>query len=385
MSHRVAILGGGPAGATTALVLARRGLEVVVLERAAVPAAKPGECLPPQLVPLLDHLRLRDHLLTEAHRPSHGNRSSWGDAAAVEEDFLFSGYGPGFHVDRQRFEHGLADSARRAGVDWRCGVRVTSGRRTARGWTLTFHEGSEPHELTADFVVDASGRQAALAHRLGHRRIRHDRLVGVTTILEGRAIDDSFTSIEAVESGWWYTAPLNGGRLAVAYMTDSDLVNASGTKRRSGWHRQVARLALTAERIEDCVGDLGALEDAPTLRVLPAESSRMETISGDGWLAVGDAAVSYDPLSSYGVLSAMASGYYAAHAIFDHLRGRAHALLAYVHILEKNFQRYWRLLHEAYAREQRWVGAPFWRRRHQVTIGTAHAPGTTAPFLSEAS
>lgn len=325
---------------------------------------KPGECLPPSMLPLLDRLQLRDLLLPDAHRRSYGNRSVWGSALPVDRESLFAVHGPGFHIDRCRFEGDLAEKARRAGVDWRWGVHVLGGRRRAHGWTLATRLGREEVELEADFVIDASGRQAVVARGLGGRRVRHDRLVGLSTILEGRNVADSFTLVEAVESGWWYSASLSDGRLAVAYMTDADLLNSSGARNQRGWIKRVGELSLTSKRVEHCAGSLCKLAGSLELRVLPAESSRLRTIAGDRWLAVGDAAAAYDPLSSYGIASAMGSGYYAACAVRDYLEGRTDAPLAYVHIMEQTYRYYLQMLAEGYIAEQRWPDAPFWKRRH---------------------
>jgi flavin-dependent dehydrogenase len=102
---------------------------------------------------------------------------------------------------------------------------------------------------------------------------------------------------------------------------------------------------------------------------MPAESSRLDEILGERWIALGDAAAAYDPLSSHGVASAMGSGYYGGHAIADLLAGRSEARLAYLDILQKAYGTYLDLQREHYARETRWPDAPFWRRRQVDSYG----------------
>ena len=358
--ERVVVVGGGPAGAVAALVLARRGVPVTVLEARPGPALKVGETLPSSLAPLLKHLGL-DGLL-DGHLRSQGNRSFWGSDSPVESPFLANPYGEGWHVDRRRFEASLAEAAVAAGADWRWGARVE------RGMVLDA------------FVADATGRPARLARRFGARRLRYDRLVGISTLLASPTpAQDTYTLVEATPDGWWYSALLADGRLAAAFLGDGDLLDRlllAGDP--EAWWSRLRQTEATRERVE-AHGYTGG-----SVRVLPAETSRLDRIEGDRWLAVGDAAVAYDPLSSYGVGSAMGSGFYAGHAIADLLAGLEDARLAYLDVMQRACDRCFELQREAYSRERRWPEAPFWRRRQEagylveVTASSDTAPAGTA-------
>ncbi len=351
-------MGGGPAGAGAALVLARRGVPVTVLEARPGPALKVGETLPSNLAPLLRHLGLEG--LLDGQLRSQGNRSYWGSEVAVESPFLANPYGEGWHVDRRRFEAGPAAAAIAAGAEWRWGARVD------RGTTLD------------GFVADATGRPARLARRFGASRLRYDRLVGISTLLASATpAEDTYTQVEAVPDGWWYSALLADGRLAVAFLGDGDLLDRpllAGDP--EAWWSWLRRTEATRERVE------GHGYGGGRLRVMPAETSRLDRIEGDRWLAVGDAAVAYDPLSSYGVGSALGSGFYAGHAIADLLAGREEARLAYLSVMQKACDGCFALQREAYSRERRWPDSPFWRRRqaadYLITVATDRARAGTA-------
>jgi len=346
MNRRVAIVGGGPAGAVAALVLARRGVRVTVFESGGAPAAKVGETLPPALTPLLRHLGLEECLQRDGHLRSQGNRSLWGSSEPGESPFLSNPHGEGWHVDRRRFEERLAETAREAGAEWRWGCRV-----------------ERIEDLDADFVADATGRSARLARRFGAKRLRYDRLVGVCALLSSRTpASDTYTLVEATPDGWWYSALLADGRLAVAFLGDGDLLHPS-TDPVPWWHR-LRESEATRERVE-----ANGYKDHSPLRVLPAESSRLDVIAGDGWLALGDAAAAYDPLSSYGIASAMGSGFYGGHAIADILEGREEARFAYLEVMQRACGTCLDLQREHYARERRWPDAPFWRRRQVPEYG----------------
>jgi hypothetical protein len=96
---------------------------------------------------------------------------------------------------------------------------------------------------------------------------------------------------------------------------------------------------------------------------LTASTSYLTQRHGESWLAVGDAAFAYDPLSSYGITSALESGYYAGHAIADTLVGTEDALTAYDYLLCEAFTAYKEMHTHQYQLEKRWPEEEFWKRR----------------------
>ncbi len=354
---KVAIIGGGPAGAITALVLARLKFDVVLLEAAAGPFQKIGKCLSPNILPLLRKLELQDLLIT-GHKQSYGNRAIWGSDQIRDHDFISSVYGEGTHVNRQQFEDSLAQEARKAGVDWRYNFSAGNVERGDQQWIITAKDKQINEPIIADFLVDASGRRAFVGRSLGAKREHIDNLVGVTAILDDCKLKDSFTLIEAVESGWWYSAGLPNDRLVISFMTDSFLVKEMEVNKPEVWLKMVQELTFTKHRI----GDIKV--EALKLEVKQASSSRLQFITGQDWLCVGDAACTYDPLSSYGITAAMGSAYYAGCAISDHLNGNNDALQAYTFLMDKMYSNYLTMVQEAYFAEQRWPKSIFWKRRH---------------------
>jgi flavin-dependent dehydrogenase len=164
-----------------------------------------------------------------------------------------------------------------------------------------------------------------------------------------------WTHVESAADGWWYTAPLPGGRRVLAFHTDADLPPA-----RAG----DALLEAAFARPE-----LGALlresrfEPAARWRAAAAESSELAPVAGDGWLAVGDAALGCDPLSSQGLANALYGGLAGAEALDRSLAGDASAPRGYAAAVDGVRAAYRRHLDHAYAAERRWPAAPFWRRR----------------------
>lgn len=348
----VLVAGGGPAGATAALCLARNGVSVALVEPEDRGDLRVGETLPPRIRELLTGLGLWDRFAAAGHSPAYAIRSAWGSAEPADHDHLFDPYGHGWHVDRRAFDRMLASAAAGAGARSVRGL-ITAVSRQDDVWTVE----AGGMSLRAHYLVDATGRSARVARRLGARRILLDRLVGAvvslppertTAALEGAAL------IEAVADGWWYSARTPDGRLLLAYMTDGDLW-ARAARRREAFAAELALAPLTRERVADL--------PAEPVRVVPAASARLDPAAGSGWLAAGDAAMAVDPLSGQGVYFALKSGLQVAETILDERSGDTAASGEYAADVSRAFAAYAETRRWFYGCEQRFSSSEFWRRR----------------------
>lgn len=346
MTYDVAIVGGGPAASAAALTLARAGVSAVILERGVDRGDKPGESIAPGARPLLQQLGVWDDLASDGHLPCHGNKSCWGSERIDEMPFLSSPYGKGWHLDRRRFERLLAERAVEAGARRKTQARVVDVERNGV-WRLTCSNGES---VEAPFVIDATGRAGWLAHRAGARRVVDDVLIAVVAFLEtrGEGDRDSWTLVEAVEEGWWYSAVLPDGRLAVLFVTDPAVVAP-----REAAAMPFATAPHTGARIESYAYAV----TAPP-QIVHAGSSRLDRAAGEGWCAVGDAAMALDPLSSHGITSALATGVEAARAIVSGSFDR------YETVVDTMWRAYAAMRRNIYAAERRWASSPFWTRRN---------------------
>jgi flavin-dependent dehydrogenase len=103
------------------------------------------------------------------------------------------------------------------------------------------------------------------------------------------------------------------------------------------------------------------------LRAWPVSSFHLEPPHGEDWLAVGDAAGAYDPLTSQGIYKALAGGLQAGDAIARRLAGEAADFTAYGESLARSWQEYLSLRSYLYTREARWPDQPFWRARQATS------------------
>jgi flavin-dependent dehydrogenase len=345
----VVIVGGGPAGTALAIGVMREGRRAVVIESSDYSAVRAGETLQPATRPLLERIGVWEAFLAAAHVTSYGVASSWGGAGLEANDFFVAARGNGWHLDRAAFDRMLAAEAERRGATLLTNTRVTDMQRSAGRWRITVSSGET---IDCAIVADATGRRSAVARRLGVRRRAFDQLVGVFGVVAAASAPAaSFTMIEAVRDGWWYAAAIPRGRVAVAFMSDADIIAAENMRDAASWWkrlRQTRHLAAQAE------GEL-----AEALATQAAASTILERVAGDGWLAVGDAASAYDPLSSQGIHKALASAEVAAWAIakgdFDE----------YERTVRASFDDYLAARAKFYAVEQRWPSSLFWSRRQE--------------------
>jgi len=216
--------------------------------------------------------------------------------------------------------------------------------------------GASPSPIPGDGFRDRRGR----TKRAGRAKSRLAATAGSPAHLprDGRGAGVSF--IEAVEDGWWYTAPLPEGQRILAFHTDMDLPASAVVRSVDGVLRH-------AEKAADLRSILAAMSFVPESRSSgrAAGGSVLEPCSGSGWLAAGDAELTFDPLSSQGLLNALFMGLAAAEATHSYLSGNRSAMTEYQSAARGIRAAYRHALSISYAQERRWPAAPFWFRRHR--------------------
>jgi len=370
LSADVVIVGAGPAGAAAAVMLAPF-VRTMLVERAELDGAsgnaiRIGESLPAAARRLLGDMGLWDDFLRQQHAPCYARRSIWGGSDPVTADSIVDSDGAGWHLDRTRFDAWLRGWACRRGAALVAPAKAGALTREDTTWHLTLLRHNRRLTVTARYVIDAGGRSTPLARMLGRRRVATDRLVAHW--LEGRSDEDHrATVIEAEQDGWWYSADIPDGRRVLAFYTDADLGAARDTL-------TAARLLARARTRPEISHLLGATRFAAhgAAGVCAAHTSEIGDAAGPGWIAVGDAALACDPLSSQGMLNAVYSGFLAAGAVREALAGDLSGVNDYRRAIDRLARAYHAHLAAWYGMERRWPDSPFWaRRRRSLSLASA--------------
>jgi flavin-dependent dehydrogenase len=344
------VVGGGPAGATAARRLAQAQVRVALVEATNLDAPRYGGTLAPEVNALLKSEGLWEDFLAIHPQPSPGIVSAWGSAQTYEVDFIRNVHGSGWHVDRLAFDRMLIAAAAREGCTILQKLRVESCKRVdERTWAVQARGKDGRLELRSALMIDAAGHHGFRCPWQAGRDIQ-DTLIATVLELPGTpAIPDMRMYIESTPMGWWYSAPMPGGIVCMLF--------ADSATYRQGRLDPLAHLPaapLTATRT-------AGLRLARS-RVLTVQSARARCY-GEGWLAAGERAASYDPISGRGIFNALRDGAACGQAALGYLEGRRTEAEQYASRLDREFAAYAAERRRFYASEKRWYSEPFWQHR----------------------
>lgn len=354
MRSDVIIIGGGPAGAACALALARGGARCVLLERSPSPVWKAGEVIDSRAQAPLRELGVWEPFTARGYLRSAGTLSAWGPGVE-EKSTATSPYGGSFLVDRADLESMLLDAAVAAGASVIRGAQARAAEWTASGWSVDVRHGPATSQaLRTDLLIEATGRCRSIIG--AGERVRVDSLVALMAYPSTDRSPDLRFSIETAPDGWWYAADLPQGRAVLAFMTDADLIPPGHDARARFFLRKLESSVLMRSRFPPASLTCGT-------RVVPAMSALRRTLGGKGWVALGDAAATYDPLAGAGVAAALSKGLALSRLVLGESSAAASTL--YAQAERTAFRDYLTLRRSIYQGEPRWPHASFWRRRQR--------------------
>lgn len=277
----IAVVGAGPAGATVARLLAHQGREVLLIDSGQHTKDR-LEILSPTAMSVVSGLQLEEAFQDPfIARPCVGIRRRWGSGSEEFDDFIRRPGSKGFVIDRARFDARLRTLAHAAGSGAIEG-RILSLHQENDSFELQIRREGATTRLLTSVVVDATGRAAAVARRLGAERVVTERLVAECRLLDRSGLPSQeavWLEIESHSTCWTYATSGPDGR-------------------REGWivyrdhHRRVAQGHL-----------------------LNASAACLTHAAGQGWIAIGDAAAAFDPIASQGLVNALSSAAVAAGVI----------------------------------------------------------------------
>lgn len=316
MDFDFAVAGGGPAGTSAAISLARKGHRVVLFERERFPRFHIGESLLATANDSFEALGVTGAVEGACFPVKWGARLLTHDGQAGRSvDFTASreiARPQTWQVCREELDRILLDRARALGVDVREEHRVVGIELGKDDVTLAVESAAASAEFRVQALVDASGRHGLLAKKLDLRR-DEPKLANVAIyshysgvpLLEG----DRPTDIRIIarnDAGWFWLIPISKELMSVGVVVPMRLYTE--------WPK-----GSPEEMLERAVADTPAV--AALMRAAKREwpvrvekdfSYSSKSYAGDRWLLVGDAGSFLDPVFSTGVSIALESGIEAA-------------------------------------------------------------------------
>jgi flavin-dependent dehydrogenase len=356
------IIGAGPAGASLAQTLARAGHSVVMIERRTGVRFDAVETLPPAAMGLVR--QLAD--LSSGTIPSRGTISAWGADTPLIQDYFFTAEGCGLCVNRASFDADLRKRAQDADALLLHGAKLhrVDQKEEKNGWVCDVECDGELTKINATYIVDATGRQAALGKMLGIHRDKSDPLFAYSLEFSTQTAPQAvgFARVESCSYGWWYCNTIPEADRVVAVLQIDQ--NVSEPINRDDFLNLLADTKLTSNF-------LNSVNATPigNMRGAYAGHARNLSFGPQGFLAVGDALQAFDPLSSQGVWRAMASGvqagqllsYALANAKLD--TDQQSFVARYNQSQAQVWDQYCQSYTQFYAAEHRWIDDPFWSQR----------------------
>lgn len=359
--YNVIIAGAGPSGLAASLTLSAYGISHCLIDANKSAVHKSGDALPPNSKPLFKQLGILELLDSKKHIPYYGNKSIWGTNTLHQKEFIENKHGHGYLLDRLHFENQLRQLVKNNQTPFYNGYQIKKVEKKGAKLEVSIQNNSKKLHLQGQYIIDATGRKASICR---HLRIRKKELDTQITFSFWHKLTHKISRqiwIEAAENGWWYLAPSTNNKINCMFFTLKELIPKKGEivpflKNELNKTQQIQKIIQPTE------------EEFFENKRMPSGTSYLEKPYGENWLAVGDAAFSYDPISSYGITSALASGYYGAHAIASKLLNEEDAFISYHYVLENASRSYLQKLTHQYSMEKRWIHSFYWNNRLLIPV-----------------
>lgn len=365
--YDIVILGGGPAGLAAAITLLQdASYSVLIAESQPPEQERIGESCPPDTLLLLRTLGLLDDFRAGPHAPCPGYASVWGQPKVGYNDFIVNPMGPAWRLDRRHFDQMLAQKARALGAQLVHQLRFLSVKKTERNTAahqLTLFDVTEQkkHQLQARFVIDATGSKARFAKALGLEKQVDDQLFAMVRF--AHISDGAITRqvlLEATPAGWWYSAKLPNDRIVSMVVTEKNMLPFLQKADQQGFEEAISKTSFIGKRLADLS------LSGKSYHTWPILSGILPQLEGTNWMAIGDAASSYDPIAAQGIHKALADGISCFVKVDAFFQKKEYPASTFSDFVRQRYAGYQQNRAYSYRQEQRWANAPFWQKRHSV-------------------
>ncbi|MEL6247360.1 MAG: NAD(P)/FAD-dependent oxidoreductase [Cyanobacteria bacterium J06648_16] len=341
----ILIVGAGPAGATTALFLAKSGIPHTLIDRATFPRDKAdGNVYGSKVIEVLDRLSLdyfpelvaqsdqvlgcrSAHIFTpsrqrfDVHVPASATQATIASPPAAEVPF--------FTMNRRAFDYFLVQKLDPAYTQQHLGTALETIERHQDRWRVVVNTGTEQQECFPRLVVVADGANSTLLPQLGHHISTdrfYDSIQGYFRGVTGFEADQQQAQIHPQAApvpttfhieghflpesspGFFFIVPLAGGVFNVGVGIPRQTAQQHNIDLRDLLHRIIQKSFAERFAQAEAITDLRSWP-------IPIGASGRPPISGAGYVVTGDAVGLCNPLTCYGTGNAMISGLLAAQQI----------------------------------------------------------------------
>ncbi|CAL2108682.1 Dehydrogenase [Tenacibaculum sp. 190524A02b] len=369
----IVIIGGGIAGCIAALSLADT-FKVTIIDKLEKPMERVGESLAPAAQRILKQLGLlstnEESIENGLYINNIGMQSYWGSDAVQFVDHLKNPDGCSLSLDRQQFESYLRSCVVKKGITCFWGYRFFNASLEKSNWNLTIknddQKNRKEYKITSKLVIDATGRGSHFSRSIGIKRLTFDQLISCWISLPNTATN-TMSTIVSDALGWWYSVVTPNNKRVLSFQTDPDLVSRTTFKHKTDFLKLVA----SNSKMQPLITNV-SINDINFHGTVSANSTKLLQPSGKQWIALGDAAISFDPLSSQGMFNAMATAMQVTDLLiannFIH-QYSTEKMAQFSYLYSQQIEAIWQhyLKHKSlfYTTEKRWNKHPFWQRRQE--------------------
>ena len=333
--HPVISIGGGPAGAVTAMYLLRRGIRPVIIERDVFPRYHVGESMTGATALALRDLGLGEALEAQRYPVKHGvtfygttGQNAFWVPIKRRIDEHTQVPNQTWNVMRSTFDKILFDAALERGAEWIKATAIAPLREDDRvvGLNIRRPDGTTEN-LFSEMVIDASGSATFLAnHRVTGPKLRgnYDRQIALFTQFSETIRDSGSEPHEQPgntllyyekKNHWAWFIPVGDELTSVGVVFPVEYFKQVGLSKEEMMLRECRRMnAALSERLPN-------LTFREPVYATPNFSYQVMNYAGKGFICVGDAHRFIDPIFAYGIFFAVQEGEFAAEAVEKFLSG----------------------------------------------------------------
>ncbi|MFK7948452.1 MAG: NAD(P)/FAD-dependent oxidoreductase [Saprospiraceae bacterium] len=359
--YDIIIVGAGPAGCASAITLAQHGLNVGLVDEINPHKPKVGESIPSAIKRLLTQLGINNIntiLNDDEYKPCVTNASAWGSEHWQYQDAILNPEGNGWHIDRNAFDAALYQYTIRNGV-----IPIKNQVKNVidndNYYTINLKNNTNENKtvLNTKWIIDATGRSSKVGRSLGFHKEKLSEQMAVIAWIKTDKDKDFATRIKSVQNGWWYTALLpNQRRIAAFHGLVEDVQQLVHNSDR------FTNLFNSANLIKSTINNTQIINRVEGRN---ANFGKLNVIANHRFLAVGDAAISFDPLAAQGIFFALYSGIKAGEVIAKSCENPNHQnkiIESYLNQIESVFQYNRKTLKLHYNNEVRYLDEPYWQK-----------------------